>query len=102
MNAPIDRIMQIILAEANKLETDAGYSGSFGDGGAGILRQQVRFYMAGMNGQLPQEWQKYQEQAVQAELEQDPTYKAMKQQEEALRQKYGLKGTMNRLEGPKA
>ena len=60
----MDKVFSMILKDAEDRATSAGYSGSWGDGGAEVLRNQVRFYQCGMNGTLPSEWEKYFDQVV--------------------------------------
>ncbi len=67
----IETIMQKVLAEAHRAREDAGYSGSWGDGGASVLEAQVQFYRYGRDGVVPPEWQKH---AEQAKKEADPDY----------------------------
>lgn len=67
----IETIMQKVLTEAHNARENAGYSGSWGDGGAGILEAQVQFYRYGQQGIVPPEWQKH---AEQARKEADPEY----------------------------
>ncbi len=69
--ADIEKIMQKVLAEAHSARENAGYSGSWGDGGASVLEAQVQFYRYGRDGVVPPEWQKY---ADQANKEADPEY----------------------------
>lgn len=59
MKKDIEDIMNLILKDADKREISAGYSGSHSDGGASRLRDQVNFYKAGMNGDIPPEWNEY-------------------------------------------
>ena len=67
----MDKDMQLVLADAPDARESTGYSGSWGDGGAGILEAQVQFYRYGRSGILPAEWTKY---ARQAEVAADPEY----------------------------
>jgi len=52
----IDKIMVLVLKDANERRESAGYSGSWTDGGAGYLEDQVKFFKYGMDSQLPPEW----------------------------------------------
>jgi hypothetical protein len=67
----IETIMSKVMAEAHNARESAGYSGSWGDGGAGVMEAQVQFYRYGRDGVVPPEWQKY---AEQARKEADPEY----------------------------
>jgi len=55
----VEKIMELILEDADKKEMNAGYGGSHSDGGASRLRDQVNFYKAGMNGIIPTVWDEY-------------------------------------------
>jgi hypothetical protein len=59
MNIDIEKLMEIILNDADKRAENAGYGGSHSDGGASRLRDQVKFYKAGINGTIPTEWNDY-------------------------------------------
>ncbi len=67
----IEAIMAKVLAEAHQARENAGYSGSWGDGGAGVMEAQVQFYRYGRDGVIPPEWQKY---AEEVRKEADPEY----------------------------
>lgn len=67
----IDKIIALILKDAEDRRTAAGYGGRFDDGGAGILQAQVQFYQYGARGILPPEWNEYRKQA---ETQADPEY----------------------------
>lgn len=56
----IEKVIELVLREANDLEQAAGFSGSHTDGGASRLRDQVRFYKMGAEGVMPSEWSKYE------------------------------------------
>jgi hypothetical protein len=60
MDKRIETIMQLVLSEADDKESSAAHSGGWGDGGAGTLKDQVRFYKLGMQGKMPEEWKKYE------------------------------------------
>lgn len=62
MNANVEKVMVLILKEAERRRTSAGFSGARDDGGAGILEAQVRFYRSGQAGVMPPEWQEYEKQ----------------------------------------
>jgi hypothetical protein len=59
----IKKIMDLILKDADKRESDAGYGGSHSDG-ASRLRDQVKFYKAGMKGDIPEDWNEYVQEYV--------------------------------------
>lgn len=67
----IEKVMQLILADAHNARESAGYSGSWSDGGASVLEAQVQYYRYGMQGTIPPDWSKY---ARQAEVAEDPEY----------------------------
>ena len=64
-------VFLIIEKEAETRNLNAAYGGSHGDGGASILRDQVKFYKYGRDGLIPPEWEPY---IRQAERERDPEY----------------------------
>jgi hypothetical protein len=72
INSLLNKIFDVILREAHDARESAGYSGSYGDGGASRLEEQVKFYKYGMIKALPPEWDKYHDQA---RNEADPEYK---------------------------
>ena len=55
----IQKIMELFLTDAHKRSEDAGYQGSWSDGGASTLISQVKFYSCGMKGEIPTEWKEY-------------------------------------------
>lgn len=71
-NNLLNHIISMVLQAAADARDSAGYSGSFGDGGASILETQVKFYRYGMEGIIPPGWRQYQNQV---EKEADPEYK---------------------------
>lgn len=52
----INLVMDEVLKDADRLESDAGHAGEYGDRGAAFLREKVRFYKMGMNQEVPIEW----------------------------------------------
>ncbi len=56
-------ICQDLLREAEKRKLDAGYSGSWDDGGASRIRADVDFFLAGLNKRVPSDWTKRYEKA---------------------------------------
>lgn len=61
MKIQIEKIIELVLKDADQRAEDAGFGGRMDDGGASRLRDQVAFYKAGMNNILPNEWLKYEE-----------------------------------------
>lgn len=64
----------VFLAIEREVESralNAGYNGSYSDGGASVLREQVKYYKYGRDGILPPEWEPYQLQALR---ESDPDW----------------------------
>ena len=55
----IERIIALVLKDAETCRTNAGYRG-WSDGGAIKLEDQVHFYRLGMEGAMPVEWKKYE------------------------------------------
>ena len=53
----IDKLIKIVLDDAEDKRTSAAFSGEFGDGGASRLEDQVRFYRLGQSGTTPPEWE---------------------------------------------
>lgn len=58
----IQKLINLVLADAKKSREDAGYSGRMDDGGASRLEDQVKFYNYGRNGATPPEWEHYEKQ----------------------------------------
>lgn len=56
----IDKIIKVILKDAEDKRIGASYSGSCGDGGADKLESQVKFYNYGRQGTIPPEWSEYE------------------------------------------
>ena len=55
------RLIAKILEVAKQLREDAAYNGSWTDGGASRLEEQVRFFQAGGgSGPIPAEWKQYE------------------------------------------
>lgn len=63
----LQHIIALVLAEAQRLEMGAAHMGARDDGGAGRLEEQAKFFRAGLRGEIPEEWKKY-------ELRADPEY----------------------------
>ena len=58
----LDKLMQKVLEDAADRRVGAGQSGSFGDGGATTLEEQVKFFRYGLSASVPQEWEPYKKQ----------------------------------------
>lgn len=52
----IPEIFSFILKIADDKELSAGLSGSYSDGGARLLRDEVEFYKMGRDGIVPPQW----------------------------------------------
>lgn len=55
----IEKLMDLVLEEADDKESIAAHSGSWNDGGASNLRNQVYFYRLGQKNVTPKEWMRY-------------------------------------------
>ena len=78
----IERVIGLVLADAERRRMDAGYGGHHHDGGASQTEREVSIYRAGMEGRLPAEWQAFEEQA---RREADPEWAEFRR----LSQKFG-------------
>ena len=67
----IDKIIELVLKDAEDRREGAGMSGSYSDGGASDLETQVEYYRYGRDGDLPPDWRKY---AKEAKDKADPEY----------------------------
>lgn len=63
----IEKIISLVLDDAQRMKEAAGFAGEFGDRGASIMEAQVKFYRHGQEGTIPSEWLKYKQ-------ELDPEY----------------------------
>lgn len=61
--ALVDKVISLILREAQDRRDDAGFSGSHSDGGASRLENEVAMWRMGRDGVFPPEWEKYVEKA---------------------------------------
>ena len=52
----IDFLQEAIEKRAVSAALDAGMGGHHHDGGSGLLRSKISFYMAGLNKEIPKEW----------------------------------------------
>jgi hypothetical protein len=78
----IEAVLAFILAKAHGDRESAGMNGSWGDGGAGALETQVKFYRYGMQGIVPPEWSKYVEKV---QHQADPEYETFLRLKEKFR-----------------
>lgn len=71
-------VIAAVLADADQRETNAAYSGSYGDDGASTLREQVAVWRAGREKTIPACWVPYVKKAEAAAKERlkkaDPDY----------------------------
>lgn len=56
----VDSVIKEIRKAAEERRQSAGYNGSMDDGGASRLERDVKFYLAGRSGSLPEEWKEYE------------------------------------------
>lgn len=56
--AHIKNLVDLVLKQAAKVRDDAGYSGRMDDGGARVMEEQVRYYLYGLDGVVPVEWER--------------------------------------------
>lgn len=56
----IDKLIPLVLKDAENKKLDAGMGGRWDDGGASRLEDQVKFFQYGMRGQIPPEWKEYE------------------------------------------
>lgn len=59
----IERVIGIVLADAERRRMDAACGGHYNDGGASQTEREVSIYRAGIAGRIPAEWQSFHEQA---------------------------------------
>lgn len=55
----IEDLKQAVLDEAESRRLNAGYAGRMDDGGARLLKDQVKYYSLGQMGKIPEEWMKF-------------------------------------------
>jgi hypothetical protein len=53
------QFIDFLKKKADKLEMDAGYSGSMNDFGARALREQIECWLAGQKGEVPALWNEF-------------------------------------------
>jgi hypothetical protein len=78
LNANIDKVIDLVLAEAYDRAQSLGMSGSWSDGGASEIRSQVDYYRYGMSGVMPPDWQKFADQVSAMSDPEYETYKRLK------------------------
>jgi len=66
-----EKIIELILKDADKMENDAAMGGAHHDGGASKLKDNVKFWKLGMMKKFPNEWDSY---TRQYNRENDPDY----------------------------
>lgn len=66
-----EKVVALVLAEAQEKRNSAGWSGSMSDGGAARLEEQVRFFRYGRDRVMPDEWRVFEQQVVR---DSDPEY----------------------------
>lgn len=66
-----NRVITIVLKHAASARESAGQNGRFDDGGAVALEREAHCFLAGMNRQWPEGWEKYINEDRQAN---DPDY----------------------------
>lgn len=54
----IDFIATTVTERAAKAKIDAGYSGSWGDGGASEMKSQLTFWLLGLSEKVPAQYEK--------------------------------------------
>ena len=59
MKLDIEELKKLALKAAEGAEYDAGMGGAMHDGGATVMRMQVKFYEMGQRGEIPAEWAEY-------------------------------------------
>ncbi len=65
------RVFSVLEGRANTVENDAAYGGCYHDGGAGVMREKIRFLKHGMEHTVPPEWATLYADAT---AEEDPEY----------------------------
>lgn len=59
MEYSVDELIKAVKIEAENRKSAAAFNGEFGDGGAGVLLAQVKYFEMGRDGVYPKEWEKY-------------------------------------------
>jgi hypothetical protein len=55
----IVKFLVFLAGKAEQIRLNAAYSGSYSDGGAGVLLDQIEFYIAGRDHTFPTKWNQY-------------------------------------------
>lgn len=84
MKIDINKVIDLVLADAYERREAAGMDGRWDDGGADRVREQVDYYRCGLDRVIPVDWQKY---ANQIEAAEDPEYETYQR----LKAKFGDK-----------
>ena len=58
----VDKLIDLVLRDADRKELGASQRGAMGDDGASRLREQVKFYNYGRKQEMPVEWADYEAQ----------------------------------------
>lgn len=75
MQVDINKVIEVIIADAENKRLGAGMDGRWDDGGARTLQTQIEYYRYGMSGTIPPDWMKYVEEA---KAKADPEYETYK------------------------
>jgi hypothetical protein len=67
----VDGLLEYILKAADKAAFDAGIGGSYSDGGASNMREQVAMFNHGRSSTIPKKWDKHYKEYIR---EVDPDY----------------------------
>lgn len=78
----LNSLSVFVLAKAKQLREDAGFGGSYTDGGARALELQVECFKAGLNGEIPASWRAWNKEFLRT---QDPEYQTFLK----LKEKFG-------------
>jgi len=74
----IHTVLELVRLEADAAETSAACNGAMNDGGARATREQIKIYIAGRNGVIPDSWKHHEATAIrlngQRELAQNPEF----------------------------
>lgn len=57
-NNYIYKVISKVKERADRYGEEAAYGGRFDDGGKSRIEEQIRFYKLGMEGEIPEEWEK--------------------------------------------
>lgn len=59
MKIDINKVIELVLADADERGEAAGMDGRWDDGGRDRIREQVDYYRCGLDRVIPVDWQKY-------------------------------------------